>query len=493
MLDGDPSPQPSPGGGGGEDTPTGAAAQAGPAQQLEEAQGNGEEGDGEGDWEDEEVAEAAGKAGTATGLGEGAPNRNGSPGLSARPVYSRKQADVLLNATARLNMLGGAVRSGKSFISYDAFVADLVRDPEGESLLIAKTERTLVRNVLRPMQHRFGRRNVSRIGADGEVTIFGHLCYAVGANDERAQQKIQGMGAGLKRAYGDEVTTWPASFFQMLLSRLSEPGARFFGTFNPDNPRHWLKRDWLDRGADLNLRYWHFQIDDNPFLDPDFVASLKREYTGVWYQRYILGLWVAAEGAIWDTFDAERHVVDALPPLVRTWWACDYGTGNPTVFLLFGEGTDGRTYVTAEWRWDSELQRRQLTDRDYSLALAEFLGGQKSMPGYVDPSAASFIVQLRRDGFRNVRQANNDVLDGIRTVGTLCGADGLRIHRSCAGLLDEIPGYVWDPKASLHGEDRPLKVADHGPDALRYGVYSPRVPRRGGSTIEGPRRRVSER
>src|SRR5690606_17299071 len=139
-----------------------------------------------------------------------------------------------------------------------------------------------------------------------------------------AVTKIQGLT--LVGAMGDELSLTPESFFTMILSRLSVRGAKLFGTTNPDAPAHWLKRKFLARAGELDLATWHFTLEDNPALDPAYVAALKREYTGLWYKRYIQGLWVQAEGAIYDMFDPDRHVVSTLPTLVQHWVGVDYGT-----------------------------------------------------------------------------------------------------------------------------------------------------------------------
>jgi hypothetical protein len=185
------------------------------------------------------------------------------------------------------------------------------------------------------------------------------------------------------------------------------------------------------------------------------------------------GAWVVAEGAIYDMLDLDRHVVTDLPPIAR-WLAvgCDYGTTNDFVALALGLGTDGRLYVTSEYRHASRTAHRSMTDAEYDRALRAWITGQQITPEWVviDPSAASFIEQLHRTGGLPLAPADNTVGDGIRTVASLLSADRLRIHASCDGLIGEMVGYSWDPKASDRGEDVPLKVADHGPDALRYAI-----------------------
>lgn len=381
-----------------------------------------------------------------------------------------KQALSIARATARINLWDGAVRSGKTFASIWAWVRFVREGPPGELLMVGKTERTLKRNILDPLAELVGSRNFKLVSGSGECFLFGRRIYLVGANDERAEGKIRGMT--LAGAYGDEITLWPESFFTMLLSRLSVPGARLIGTTNPDSPGHWLMRKYLSRANELDLRRFQFRLDDNPALDPVYVENLKREYTGLWYKRFILGEWCIAEGAVYDMFDTARHVVTKLPPIRHFWVAVDYGTTNPFAALLAGEGVDDRLYIVDEWLWDSRARGRQLTDAEYSRELQKWLGSHTTHWRwiYVDPSAASFIVQLRRDKVRGIAPADNEVLDGIRNVASLLATDRLRIHARCTGLIEELQGYAWDPKAQERGEDRPIKQNDHMVDALRYLV-----------------------
>ncbi|MFE5681725.1 PBSX family phage terminase large subunit [Streptomyces sp. NPDC056512] len=398
-------------------------------------------------------------------------------------------------AAARGNLWEGAVRSGKTIGSIMVWLRYIRTGPPGPLLMVGKTERTLKRNIIDVIEQMIGKKRcVYRLGA-GEVVIFGRLIYVAGANDEKAVDKIKGLT--LAGAYCDEVTTYPQTFFQMLETRLSIAGARWFGTTNPEGPNHWLKKNYLDRarlhlrrdgtlvetqGPDaLDLHRFSFTLDDNPSLPADYVASLKRSHQGLFFKRYILGEWCLAEGVIFDGFDEARHVVDIVPEITR--WMCvglDYGTVNPFAALLIGLGTDQRMYVASEYRHDSRLAQRQLTDAQYSVGLRNWLSshehrGTKGVAPswvFVDPSAASFMTQLWSDGVPGVARADNDVKDGLRSVGTAIGADILSIHRSCTGLLEELPAYVWDSKAAEKGIDQPLKVDDHSVDGLRYGLHS---------------------
>ena len=390
--------------------------------------------------------------------------------------YNTKQKEIINNANARWNLYTGAVRSGKSYIGNDMIIKRLSELPEGRRALIGKTETTIMRNILDPLQDKYGTSVISDIqGKKREATIFGKKFYCIGANDKRATKKLQ--GGGFVYAFGDEITTWPKSFFEMLKSRLSDAGAKFDGTCNPENPNHWLKEMVIDR-EDLNVYHKHFTINDNPVLSDAFVNELKKEYTGVWYQRMILGRWVQAEGVIYDMFDEDKHVVDELPEMKQYWIGCDYGTANPTTFLLIGLGADNKLYIIDEYRHDGK-RKVSKTDKQYAEDLKQFISKHDITPKwiFIDPSAKSFITQVHQlrhnfNPFRNVAKANNEVLDGIRKVSSLLGAGKLLIHERCQGLIDEKHAYSWDPKAQEKGEDKRLKENDHACDAERYVVNS---------------------
>jgi PBSX family phage terminase large subunit len=415
--------------------------------------------------------------------------------VALKPLLGKGRA-VLPLADRRLNVWEGSVRSSKTVGSMLKWIEYVRAAPPGNLLMVGKTERTLRRNILDPVTEWLGPKRARLVSGSGEFWLCGRKIYLVGANDERAQDKIRGLS--LLAAYVDEASLIPESFFTMLMSRLSEPGARLFATTNPEGPSHWLKRDYLDRAAlwvtgdgqtlrfdsddRLDLARFSFRLTDNPYLDPAYVRSLMREYVGLWHKRYIDGLWVVAEGAVYDMWDPERHVVDQVPVITR--WislGVDYGTKNPFAGVLLGAGVDGRLYVPGEYRHDSRLAMRQLTDVEYSAELRAWLNGFKH-PGsdaigvrpewtVVDPSAASFIQQLYRDDITPA-QADNSVLDGIRTVASLLAADQLRVHASATALIDEFGGYSWDDKAAKKGEDRPIKTADHSLDALRYAAHT---------------------
>ncbi len=403
--------------------------------------------------------------------------------MKLHPLTAKQRAAWWAMDGHRMVICDGAVRSGKSVGADHAWVDFALHGPAGNLLMVGKTERTLRRNIIDPLIDMFGARFCRLIAGTGDFYIGNRRTYLVGANDERAQEKIRGVT--LVGAYVDEASTVPESFWTMLRSRLSAEGARMIATTNPDAPLHWLKKDWLDKAEQLDIARFTFAIDDNPYLPAEYVAGIKREFTGLWRKRFIEGLWVAAEGAIYDMLDVDaggRHVVAQLPEIHRWELWIDYGTHNPFHAVLAGYA-DEALYLCREWRWDSVASHRQLTDAEYSQRLGAWLaaGADGAYEGpvplaatIIDPSATSFRAQWQRDGWGWALKADNDVLDGIRDVATLLGANLLRIHESCRYTISEHSGYVWDPKAQERGLDAPLKADDHAPDAVRYGVRTGR-------------------
>jgi PBSX family phage terminase large subunit len=403
------------------------------------------------------------------------------------PGLSPKQRTSIAEATARINLWEGSVRSGKTLSSIIAFLEALRTGPRGPVALIGKTRDTVARNIIDPMADLFGTLAPAAVqytrGAPTAV-ILGRLCHVMGANDARSEGRIRGLTLAL--AYVDEASLVTRAFWGQLLFRLSIPGAMLFATTNPDSPAHWLKREYLDRADQLGLHSWHFTLDDNPALTDEYVAAIKAENVGLFRKRFVEGLWVAAEGAIYDMLDldpagAHRADWDVVRPRLagRYWLGVDYGTTNPTHAVLLALGIDERLYVAGEWVHDGRAQR-SLSDAEQAQRLATWLEEGAGIPGAsgvwpertaVDPSAASFRRQLRNDGWSGLVPADNPVLDGIRNVSSLLAAHRLQFVAEAAPELErQLLGYVWDEKAQRKGEDEPLKQDDHGPDGLRYGV-----------------------
>jgi PBSX family phage terminase large subunit len=310
--------------------------------------------------------------------------------------------------------------------------------------------------------------------------IFGRKVVLRGANDVGQEKKFR--GPTLVDAYGDEVTTWAKSVFKMLLTRLDKAGSACFLTTNPDNPLHYLNTDYIERVADLSMSLWHFILDDNPGLTDEYKADLVRENPPgtLYYLRFILGLWVAAEGKIYSFFapDAKDErgnpiIVDTLPESFEKWRvSVDYGTVNACVFGLYGKAR-GIWYKVKEKYWDSERERRQKTNAEYSRDMKDFLvwNGKPIRPASidVDPSATGFIAQLRQDFVGVViYKAINAVLDGIQNEAVALVSGALKIFGGCIETIKEHSSYVWDDSARKRGDEKPLKQRDHSCDETRY-------------------------
>jgi PBSX family phage terminase large subunit len=395
--------------------------------------------------------------------------------LDTLPLSAKQIRSIAESERHRLSIWSGAVRSGKTIASLIAFLIAVAGAPSSGLIIICgRSLQTIERNILDPLQDRalFGPLAGLVVHTRGATTavILGRTVHLIGASDARAEGRIR--GATVYLAYVDEATLLPEAFWTQLLARLSVPGARLLATTNPDGPAHWLRKKFLLRAGTLNLGTWHFTLDDNPSLSADYVAALKAEYVGLWYRRFILGEWCLAEGVVYDMWEPDRHVVAELPPMHR-WLAAgiDYGTLNPFAAVLIGLGADGVLYAASEWRHEARIARRQMTDAEYSREVRGWLDGLHVRPEWVvvDPSAASMIEQLHRDGITPVG-ADNAVMDGIRTVSSLLAADRLKVHKSCHGLLSEFPAYAWDDKAAEAGEDKPVKAEDHSLDATRYAL-----------------------
>lgn len=379
-----------------------------------------------------------------------------------------KQRDFCLNSDARVNLAHGAVRSAKTVGANVRWLRAVLEAPAGVNLLMAgKTLGALERNVLSPIGQLVGSGNFDYKRSLKQCWIYGRPIMVEGGNDESAYTKIAGLTLG--GAYVDEGSLVPESFFNMLISRLSEPGSQLFLTTNPAGPGHYLKKRWLDREGELDLKTWHFTLEDNPWLDWHYVEELKRQFgppTSLFYRRYILGEWVAAEGAVYPHFDEALHVVPSIPdgPMKSMVVGVDYGQTHPTAFLKLGLW-GGCWYAFGEYRESNRTNTRLSKDLD------DFLGGKYPSAILVDPSAKGFILQLQADGVARVRGADNAVLDGIGRVSSALATGALKIvGPACPRLIEEIEGYRWDPKATERGEDKPIKESDDLIDTLRYAA-----------------------
>lgn len=372
----------------------------------------------------------------------------------------------------------GSIRSGKTISMGFSFVLWGMTCFNGQKFaMCGKTISALRRNVLGSLkQQLFGRGfsviehradNYWTVSRGGRTNDF----YFFGGKDEASQDTIQGIT--LAGAFFDEVALMPQSFVNQATGRCSVTGSKWWFNCNPESPQHWFYTDWLCKARSRRLVYLHFTMDDNLTLDPRIKERYQRQFSGVFYQRYILGEWVAAEGLVYDMFDKEQHIVDKLPELSpkSAYVACDFGTQNATVFLLIQKQKDADIwFVTREYYYSGRDQKKQKTVGEYVADLKLWLKGIKPERIIIDPSALPLITELRRNGFTQ-RPANNDVLSGILDVQTMLQTGRLKIYKDCTHTIQEFGCYIWDKDHP----DTVVKINDHCMDAIRYFVRTMRL------------------
>lgn len=398
-------------------------------------------------------------------------------------IYTPKQRALMelwrTDRLRRINILEGSVSSGKTWISlvlWAFWVKTMPDDPQCLYLMSARSLTTLKRNCLLLLQSLVGEENFTFSISSKDGQLFGRHIILEGANDSQSEAKIRGLT--LQGAYCDELTKMQEDFFSMLLSRLRLPGAKLIGTTNPDAPYHWLKANYIDRADELDFLDVKFVIDDNTTLPADYVENIKREYTGVFYERFILGRWTLADGLIYPMHeDAIKEPPDTFPD--RWVLSIDYGTQNAFSAGLWGL-INGVWYRVKEYYHSGRDTGIQKTDEEYAQDMDRFTDGIGNdidkLRVIIDPSAASFIAVLRKRGKYRVIPADNSVSDGIRETATAMQTGKFCVSKSCKNWIKEVQGYVWDDSAV---EDRPVKVNDHAMDDTRYfvktlGISKPR-------------------
>lgn len=389
-----------------------------------------------------------------------------------RTDLSPKQREFYYGSNAFLNVADGAVRSGKTHVNLARFTVHTQVAPPGDMMMLGRTRETVERNAISPLKQMLGPRRVRWNRGTGELRIRDRLIWVVGVNDSQAEAKIR--GATLAGSYVNEMTVLKEDAFDQLVDRHSVENAKMFGDTNPDSPFHWLNTKWLtnENLTEEDLYRLRFGLRDNPYLPEGYVERLERAHTGLWYKRNVLGEWVQAEGAVYEQWDEEIHVVGEMPAKPeRVVVGIDKGTQNATVYLAAGKV--GRTWYVFDEYYHSGRESGQKTDAEYSSDLVSWLDnlGVHPFAVVVDPSAAAFKVQLKRHGVGAVVDADNSVVDGINVVSSALTTGSLKVLEKCEGLRSEFPNYVWDPKKQKKGEDAPLKgegTRDHALDALRY-------------------------
>lgn len=392
-------------------------------------------------------------------------------------TLSEKQKNILAFKYTDYDALicDGAIRSGKTAIMMVAFVDWSMENFSGQRFgICGKTFGSATENIIIPYismsyaKKRYTirwRRSTKILELRRGATV--NYFEVFGGKDESSYALIQ--GRTLAGVLLDEVVLMPQSFVNQALARCSVEGARSWFSCNPESPRHWFKEEWIDNREEHNALRLHFTLDDNPSLSEKKKEQYRRDFTGVFYERYVLGKWVIAEGLVYPMFSDADHLFDELPWQARQrgkWYiSIDYGTVNPTaagLWCLY----HGNAWMVQEYYYDSrDTGHIQRTDEEHYAEIEKLAGDRKIERIIVDPSAASFKACIRRHNKFSAWNANNDVIDGIRFTGALLKAGRLKFHRSCKGIIGEFGQYRWDTEEV---EDAVIKEFDHAMDGMRY-------------------------
>ena len=386
--------------------------------------------------------------------------------------FSPKQRQVLTWwQTGRWQALicDGAVRSGKTFCMGLSFFLWAQHDFNGRQFaLCGKTVGALRRNLLTelvPCLRRIGMEVRENRSANTLTVVYaGHRNQFLlfGGKDASSAALIQ--GSTLAGLLLDETALMPRAFVEQAVARCSVRGSRLWFNCNPEGPEHWFYKEWIEKAESRGALRLHFTMEDNPGLPPEIRQRYERLYTGVFYRRFVLGEWAAAQGLVYDFFDPDKDAAEVPDGPFSAWRvSVDYGTVNPLSMGLWGE-KNGVWYRVEEVYYDSRREGRQKTDAEYAEMLEQLVAGRDIQRVIVDPSAASFIETLRRKGWQ-VMKADNDVADGIRVTADLLRQRRIVLCRPCRDCLREIALYCWDERS---GRDAPRKEHDHAMDEMRY-------------------------
>ncbi len=395
-----------------------------------------------------------------------------------------KQIQFTLEAQAKWNLAHGSVRSGKTVGTTFAFMHHVHKCPDSQIFMVGHSSETIFQNVIRLIlesdQLSIFRPFCTWFAGKRQLKYMDKTICCLGAKDEGAIGQFQGKTMSLVLC--DEMTLYPESIIDMIDTRLSMPHSMGFASMNPAHPTHKVK-SWIDKAEQGDKNYYalHFTLDDNPYVDDEYKRRIRDSTSGVFYKRNYLGLWCLAEGAIFDFFDREVHVVPRPPAAAEYWIAgIDYGVSNAFACVLIGVNTGHKTqtgkrlWIEKEYYWDCKKTHRQKINSEFANDIQEFLEPYAVRNIYIDPSALAMKLELQRRGM-HVTEADNDVYNGIQFMTSEMGKGNLYVCKDCPNLIKEIEGYVWDAKKSVQGEDAPIKKGDHLIDALRYCIFTHKV------------------
>lgn len=409
-------------------------------------------------------------------------------------MISDKQRKILAFGYSDYDALicSGAIRSGKSSLMTVAFIDWAMENFNGKLFAICgKTVGSAIQNVVSPYlamtrtkkryRVRFNRSEKLLTITRGNVT---NVFEIFGGRDERSQDLIQ--GRTLAGILLDEVALMPQSFVNQATARCSVDGSKMWFNCNPDSPRHWFYVEWILGAKAKNALVLEFQLRDNPSLSEKIIARYENMYHGVFYDRFILGKWVIADGLVYaydspDAYTCTHDEARGLRTVKRAdgkerteeeqgmWYvSIDYGITNPFAAILW-RVTPERAYAVDLYYFDSRKEGRRRTDEEHYQAVDKLVGDRQIESVIVDPSANSFKETIYRNGKYAVRNADNDVINGISVTDGMLEEGIIKIADTCEDLITEMSLYMWDSKKD---HDAVVKENDHACDAMRYFTYT---------------------
>lgn len=387
---------------------------------------------------------------------------------------SPKQAEILKFICEDNDILicDGAVRSGKTVVMITSFIIWAMGNFDRCNFgICSKTVTNAEKNVLKPfmnieglpysMEYKRSDRMLE-VRCGKRVNFF----YVYGGKDESSYTLIQGIT--LAGVFFDEVALMPKSFADQAISRtLTYENAKLWFNCNPESPTHWFYEEYIKEPKKSSKRL-HFLMEDNPIMTPKKIEAAKSRFSGVFYDRYVLGKWVVAEGLVYKCFDEDVHTTDFLPKYGSYYISVDYGTLNPCSMGLWCV-SEGKAYRVSEFYHDGRKSGVQMTDEEYYEALEKLALGKSIESVIIDPSAASFITTIKKHGRFSVKKAKNDVLNGINCTASLIGQGKIMINKSCRDIIREFKSYRYDDELPF---DSVIKENDHAMDDMRYFCYT---------------------
>lgn len=383
------------------------------------------------------------------------------------------------NSNYKALICDGAVRSGKTICMITSFILWAMRRFNGATFgICGKSVGSAERNIIMPLQAivditknfkmTYTRSiHLLTIEGMGKVNYF----YVFGGKDESSYMLIQGIT--LSGVFLDEVALMPKSFVNQAITRtLSVENSLYWFNCNPDSSEHWFFKEWIQKAEERNALHLHFLMSDNPTLSQKQLDEAEHQFSGVFHDRYIKGLWVLAEGLVYSMFDKNRHILDNYKPTPDAFYyiSCDYGTLNPCSMGLWASER-GKAVRIKEFYYDGRNKGVQKTDEEYYRELEKLADGYNVQFVIVDPSASSFITTIKAHKKFRVHKADNDVLDGIRRTSTLIENNQIFICKCCKDIIREFSLYCWDSEKP-HEKDTVIKENDHAMDDMRYFVNS---------------------